>query len=104
MCSYSDRPLKSIWLIPYDVLIAKLNAYGFDQAALKLIHSYLCDRSQRVKMGSSFSKELDIFPGVPQGSILGPLLFNNDICDLFFMSSDIANCADDTTPYKCTPY
>ena len=38
--------------------------------------------------------------------ILGPLLFNIDICDLFFidMSSDIANYADDTTPYECAPY
>ena len=52
-------------------------------------------------MGSLFSKELDILGGVLQGSILGFLVFNIDICGLFFidMSSDIANYADDTTPY-----
>ena len=83
-----------------------MNAYGFDQVALKLIHSYLCDRSQRVKVGSSFSKELHILCSVPQGAILSPLLFNIDVCDLFFidMNSDIANYVDDTTPYECAPY
>ena len=57
-------------------------------------------------MGSLFSKELDILGGVLQGSILGFLVFNIDICGLFFidMSSDIANYADDTTPYECAPY
>ena len=80
--------------------------YSLDQEALKLIHSYLCDRSQKVKLlGSSFSKELDISCGVPQRSILGARLFNIDICDLFFIdiSSDIANYADDNTPYECAP-
>ena len=50
--------------------------------------------------------ELDISCRVPQESALSPLLFNMDICNLFFidMSFDIANYADDTTPYECAPY
>ena len=85
-------------------LIAELNAYGFDRNALKLIYVY-ADRSQKTKVGFSFSAYLDITYGVPQGPILRSLLFNIDLRDLFFedYSSDFANFADDTTPYECGP-
>ena len=62
--------------IHYDLLITRLNAYSFEQGALQLSHSYPCERSQTVQVGSSFSKELDISCGIPEGSILCSILFN----------------------------
>ena len=94
---------KAFDCICHDLVIAKLNAYGLERNALKLAYDCLSNRSQKTKVGSSFSTYLDIVYGVPQGSILGPLLFNIDLCDLFFenYNSDFANFADDTTPYEC---
>ena len=94
---------KVLYCISHDLLIAKLNAYGFDKNALNVIHNYLFGRSQKTKVGSSFSDLLDILYGVPQGSILGPLLFNINLCDLFLSeySSEFSNFTDDTTLYEC---
>ena len=66
---------KVFYCISLELLIAKLNAYGFDETSLKVIISYLKNRTQTTKVGSSFSELLNIIYGVPQGSILGPLLF-----------------------------
>ena len=75
---------KAFECICHDLLIAKLNAYGLEQNALKLVYDYLSNRSQKTKVDSSFSTYLDIVYSVPQGSIFGPLLFNIDIYHLFF--------------------
>ena len=95
---------KAFACMTHDLLIAKLHALNFDMHALNLIFENLTGRKQRVKINSSFSSYLDIFQGVAQGSILGPLLFNLFHCDLFLFVEevDIMNYADDNTPYVCS--
>ena len=94
---------KAFDCLPHDLLIAKLHAYGIKKGSLKLLFSYLKNRKQRVRLNNTYSEWIDILFGVPQGSILGPLLFNIFLCDLFFFVHDIpvANYPDDNTPY-CT--
>ena len=68
--------LKAFDCLDHELLIAKLNTYGFSLTVLKLVHNYLSNKKQRAKINSSYSSLLEIIFGVRRGSNLGPLLFN----------------------------
>ena len=74
---------KAFDCLPNDLIVAKHHAYGFSNESSILIHSYLTERKQRVKINDQFSSWMDILFGIPQGSVLGPLLFNIGLCDMF---------------------
>ena len=89
--------------LPHDVIIAKFEAYGLSKSSLSLLLDYLTSHKQRVKIGSSYSVWKEIKRGVPQGSILGSLLFYVFINTIFMFieKSEICHFADDNTIYDC---
>ena len=92
---------KAFDFLSHDLLITKLDAYGLSISALRFVHSYLKNRMQRTIINSKYSSWEENLFGVPQWSILGPLLFNIFLCDLFLNLENIgiASYADDNMPY-----
>ena len=88
--------------INHSLLLAKLDVYGFSRTSLKLMQNYLCNRQQRISINGSFSDWTEVITGVAKGSILGPLLFNIFLNDIFMFISkcNLCNYADNNTLYS----
>ena len=83
--------------IPHDLIITKLHTYGFDGNSLVLVYSYLKERKQSVTINNTYSSFQTILADVPQGSVLGPILFSLYINDLILLIKEatLCNYADD---------
>ena len=91
--------LKAFDCLPHTIILGKLPAYGLSTNAIQLVESYLSNKKQRIKIGTVFSSSAEIHKRVPQGSILGPPLFNVFINDIFYFIErcTLYNYADDIT-------
>ena len=94
---------KAFDTINLEFLLAKLNAYVFEKNSLEIMRNYLSNCWQRTKINTTFSSWSALLKGVLQGSVLGLILFNIFLNDLFFVLKDTDFCkfADYTLPHTC---
>jgi hypothetical protein len=100
-CAYIDFS-KAFDSVSHSKLCIKLAAYGFEGKLLTWISSFLSDRTQAVRVGKCSSKPRQVISGVPQGSVIGPLLFLlyiNDIANMFGNGISVKLFADDVKIY-----
>jgi Reverse transcriptase (RNA-dependent DNA polymerase)/Endonuclease-reverse transcriptase len=89
--------------VPHTRLLNKIASYGIDSNIVDWIKAFLCNRIQRVKLNGKFSNWKSVLSGIPQGSILGPLLFIifiNDLPEYCENKTDIYLFADDAKIFK----
>jgi len=92
---------KAFDLVPHGLLLTKIANSGVDSRVVVWIREFLLGRTQRVRVGGQLSAEVRVTSGVPQGSVLGPLLFLAYVNDIWRnMESTIRLFADDCVIYK----
>ena len=75
-------------IVSHKFLTAKQNGYGFEFDSLKVINNYLSHRKQRTKLNHSYCSWEEALFGVLEGSILGTILFNIFLSDIFLIIKD----------------
>ena len=93
--------------ISHEILLEKLEGYHFDSTAIALIKSYLTNRTQKVLLQNTSSDWISLYQGVPQGTVLGPLLFNlyiNSIQNIIDETCKIVQDADDIFIFCCKQF
>ena len=99
---YTDLE-KAFVKVPHKYLLQKLERYDIDRKLLKWIKAFLTERKQRVRICDSYSQWTEVISGIPQGSVLGPILFIiyiNDLTSICNINGEIFLYADDTKIYK----